>query len=94
MLKKKQITYFKMAKRILFAKLGHKFVVVKKVWYMLPGQGQTAVVELWFVAGVPATVCGGDGFISTDQAQSYHQKHSPSSHMEGTTVALSTYNHL
>jgi len=51
-------------------------------------------IQLWRAAAVLATDCGGDGFISAGKAQNYQQQHSSSSHMEGTTLALSTYTHL
>lgn len=92
--KQEEMAYFKRAKWVLVAEFGQWFVVVQKEWNMLLRQRQAAVVQLWRVAAVLDAVCGGDGFISADQAQSYQQQHSPSSHMEGTTLALSTYNHL
>lgn len=92
--KQEEITYFKRAKRVLLAEFGQWFVVVQKEWNMLLRQCQAAVVQLWRAAAVLNAVCGGDGFISADQTQSYQQQHSPSSHMEGTTLALTTNNHL
>lgn len=90
----REIAYFKRAKRVLLAKFGQSFVVMQKERNMLLRQLQAAVVQLWCAAAVLPAVCGGDGFISAEQAQTYQQQHSPSSHMEGTTLALSTYNHL